>query len=106
LTFFAFSLLLAFSIRARNKASYLWEKAGFGFIILSAVFGLFIYIFLALDRVITLITDIPHFTEGYSILTYFGWVSAIFMTYFGYAGYVMPNRIREWYRKKEESQNG
>ena len=99
LTFIAFGLLLGFSIDARRDATYRWEKAGFTFIIGSALSGIMIYLMLALDRIATL--AIAGFEEGYTPFVYIGWTFAILMSTLAYAGYVMPEGLRKWFSKQE-----
>ncbi len=99
LTFAAFIILLVFSARALNLASFLWEKAGFGFIIASAVFGILIYISFALDLVLQ--DFFPIFSEGYTIFNILGWLFAIFMANFAYFGYFMPTGLRNFFKKME-----
>jgi len=99
MTFIAFLLLLFFSIIARGRAEYRWEKAGFGFIIGSALSGIMIYLMLALDRVVTLF--VPGFEEGYTPFLYVGWSFAIIMCTLAYAGYVMPTFLRRLFKEEK-----
>ena len=99
MTFIAFLLLLFFSIGARGKVQFRWEKAGFSFIIGSALAGIMIYLMLALDRVATLF--VPGFEEGYTPFLYIGWTFAILMCTLAYAGYVMPTFLRRLFKEEK-----
>ena len=99
LTFIAFTFLLGFSISARRQSLYKWERAGFAFIIVSALSGIMIYLMFALDRIATLF--IPGFEYGYTPFLYIGWSFAILMATFAYAGYVMPEGLRKMFSEEE-----
>ena len=99
LTFIVFIFLLAFSISARNQSMYRWEKAGFTFIIVSAISGIMIYLMFALDRILTVL--VPGFEYGYTAFLYIGWSFAILMATFAYAGYVMPEGLRKMFSEEE-----
>lgn len=101
LTLIAFLMLLALSAQSRKQALFRWEKAGFGYIIASAISGILIYFFFAVDLLVQE-TSVVFFSTGYTIFNHFGWVSAIFMAIFGYAGYVMPPGLRNWYQAKDK----
>lgn len=99
LTIIAFAFLLGFSLIARKNSLYRWEKAGFSFIIGSALSGIMIYLMFALDRIATLL--IPGFEYGYTPFLYIGWSCAILMATLAYAGYVMPPNLRKWFSETE-----
>lgn len=99
MTFIAFLLLLFFSIGARGRVQLRWEKAGFSFIIGSALAGIMIYLMLALDRVVTLF--VPGFEEGYTPFLYIGWTFAILMCTLAYAGYIMPTFLRRLFKEEK-----
>ncbi|MBK5112708.1 MAG: hypothetical protein KGD59_06180 [Candidatus Heimdallarchaeota archaeon] len=99
MTFIAFLLLLFFSIGARGRVQLRWEKAGFSFIIGSALAGIMIYLMLALDRVVTLL--VPGFEDGYTPFLYIGWTFAILMCTLAYAGYVMPTFLRRLFKEEK-----
>lgn len=94
-------MLLVLSARSRKRALFRWEKAGFGFIIASAISGIIIYVFFAVDLLVQE-TTIDFFSTGYTIFNHFGWVSAVLMALFGYAGYVMPPGLRNWFQAKDK----
>jgi len=98
LTFFAFIFLLVLSAQQRRRATFRWEKAGFGFIIYSAIMGILVYVFLALDEVVQ--TFVSLFSEGYTIFNVIGWAFGILMCFFAYLGYVMPPWLRNAFQEK------
>ncbi|MCF2144114.1 MAG: hypothetical protein K9W42_10465 [Candidatus Heimdallarchaeota archaeon] len=98
LTFFSFTLLLSLSARQRRKATFRWEKAGFSFIVYSAIAGILVYVFLALDELAQ--TLIPLFNEGYTIFNVIGWAFGILLCILAYFGYVMPKWLRDRYKEK------
>jgi hypothetical protein len=101
LTLIAFLMLLVLSAQSRKQALFRWEKAGFGFIIASAISGIFVYVFFALDLVVQE-TGLAIFADGYTVFNHLGWVSAMLMALFGYAGFVMPPRLRNWFQAKDK----
>ena len=100
LTFIAFSFLLGFGLQARKNAMLRWEKAGFSFICISAVFGILIYIMFVVDQVLAIF--VPYFSEGYTIFSHLGWIFGIFMVTFSYIGFIMPKGIRNIFTKEEK----
>ncbi|NHJ49736.1 MAG: hypothetical protein FK733_18235 [Asgard group archaeon] len=99
LTVFAFLLLIILSARSRKQSLFKWEKAGFAFIMISGLSGLFVYVLFAFDLIIQFV---PYFSTGYTIFQQIGWLCGVLMCIFGYAGYVMPQRLRNWYQAKEK----
>ncbi|NHJ85201.1 MAG: hypothetical protein FK734_07050 [Asgard group archaeon] len=98
LTIIAFLLLLAFSARSRKLATFRWERAGFTFIIGSALAGIMIYVSFALDVILQ--DFIAAFETGYTVFNILGWIFAIFMAVLGYLGYIMPKNLRNAFREE------
>lgn len=98
LTIFSFSLLLSFTIKPLQEATFRWEKVGFGLIISSAVSGILIYLSFALDIIFPDIFGI--FIGGYSPFNTLGWVFGILMCVLAYYGYVMPKFLRNMFREQ------
>ena len=100
LTFISFFALMFLTIRPLRAAELKWEKAGFRFIILSAIFGLTTYICFALDFMTASEGLMPIFSiEGFTPFYYIAYGAAILMCIFAYLGYVMPNFIRNLYKE-------
>ncbi|MFW9925058.1 MAG: hypothetical protein ACFFDW_17420 [Candidatus Thorarchaeota archaeon] len=101
LTFFSFSLLMAFTIKPLQNATLRWEKAGFQFIVVSATFGILIYLSFAIDFVLGSGGLFPVFPEGFTPFYYLAYGFAILMCSFAYLGYVMPDFVRKWFKEPE-----
>lgn len=99
LTFISFFTLMFLTIQPLRSAELKWEKAGFRFIILSAVFGVLTYLSFALDFVFGSGGLVVLFPEGYTPFYYFAYGAAILMCSCAYLGYVMPNFIRNLYKE-------
>ncbi|MHA1156500.1 MAG: hypothetical protein ACTSQK_10370 [Candidatus Heimdallarchaeota archaeon] len=100
LTFISFFALMLFTIRPLREANLKWEKAGFRFIIISAVFGVITYLSFALDFMTASDGLIPIFlVDGFTPLYYVAYGAAILMCIFAYLGYVMPNFVRNLYKE-------
>ncbi len=100
LTFISFFTLMFLTIRPLQEANLRWEKVGFKFIILSAVFGVITYSSFALDFLTASEGLIPIFSiEGFTPFYYIAYVAAILMCSFAYLGYVMPNFLRKFYKE-------
>ena len=102
LTFLAFFMLLVFSTRAKSQASLRWEKAGFSFIRITAIFAILIYVSFALDLIVQEIWSTT-FSQGYTFFNHIGWLFAVIMVSFAYIGFFMPKWIREKFKQPEEN---
>ncbi|MFW9925059.1 MAG: hypothetical protein ACFFDW_17425, partial [Candidatus Thorarchaeota archaeon] len=98
LTFMAFGMIIGFSSFAYRNASLRWEKGGFGFIISSGVFGILVYLSFALDVILPDI--VPALEGGYTPFNYLGWAFAVLMALFAYAGYAMPEGLRNMFKEE------
>ncbi|MBN1329792.1 MAG: hypothetical protein JXA54_09990 [Candidatus Heimdallarchaeota archaeon] len=100
LTLITFLMLLAFSAKSIKQATLKWEKAGFRFIIGTAISAIMIYVFFVVDLVVQDIWPTV-FTSGYTIFNNFGWIAAIIMVNLAYIGFFMPNWLRFRYKEVE-----
>ncbi|MEA2070558.1 MAG: hypothetical protein U9O98_04635 [Asgard group archaeon] len=94
MTFLAFFLLGYFTLRAKENATFRWEKAGFNFIFLSALFGFLLYLSFAIDILLQELGVLPSYTPFYYIAYVFG----VLMCLSAYLGYVMPEFVRKIFR--------
>jgi hypothetical protein len=99
-TMTAFTILLVFSAQARRNASLRWEKAGFSFIIATAVLAQLVYVFFAIDLAVQEIW-VNTFGSGYTHFNNLGWLTAAIMVILAYFGFFMPNWLRERLKQLE-----
>ncbi|MHA1124847.1 MAG: hypothetical protein ACTSO7_01905 [Candidatus Heimdallarchaeota archaeon] len=102
LTVMAFTALLAFSTGARRKATLRWEKAGFTFIMWTAITAMLVYLFFVIDLLVQNIWEAT-FGSGYTLFNNLGWLTAAIMVNLAYIGFFMPNWIRERLKQSEEN---
>ena len=99
-TLTAFTILLVFSVQARRKATLRWEKAGFSFIITTAVLAELVYVFFTMDLAVQEIWAAT-FSSGYTHFNNLGWLTAAIMVMFAYLGFFMPDWLRDRLKQLE-----
>ncbi|MHA1186711.1 MAG: hypothetical protein ACTSXA_12860 [Candidatus Heimdallarchaeota archaeon] len=99
-TLTAFTILLIFSVQARKKASLRWEKAGFSFIIATAVLAQLVYVFFTIDLAVQEVWA-SVFSSGYTHFNNLGWLTAAIMAILAYFGFFMPNWLRDRLKQLE-----
>lgn len=100
LTVIAFIILLMFSNNAKKKAVLKWEKAGFNFIMWTAITAQLVYAFFVIDLLVQQIWT-ETFGSGYTHFNNLGWLTAAIMVNLAYIGFFMPNWLRERLKKSE-----
>jgi hypothetical protein len=100
MTFISFGLLAGFTANARRNAVLRWEKAGFSFIIWSAILGFMLYLCFAVDIVWDTFPIRADPENGFTLFYFIAYVCGMLMCIMAYLGYTMPQTIRSYYKTK------